>query len=105
MKKRIGTRIYDTETADLIHEAGGVRVYRKQTRGRECFAEIGGELHPLTETEASQYCRPAEPKTYFVRLDHDSHAKLAEIAKSEHCTMSEAARKIIAGDASEVSAS
>ena len=95
MKKRIGTRIYDTETADLIHEAGGVRVYRKQTRGRECFAEIGGELHPLTEAEASQYCRPAEPKTYFVRLDHDSHAKLAEIAKSEHCTMSEAVKRLI----------
>ena len=95
MKKRIGTRIYDTETADLIYEEGGLHVYRKQTRGRECFAEIGGELHPLTEAEASQYCRPAEPKTYFVRLDHDSHAKLAELAKAEDCTMSEAVKRLI----------
>jgi hypothetical protein len=95
MRKRIGTRIYDTETADLIHEAGGVRVYRKQTRGRECFMTDGSELFPLTAEESAVFCEPAEAKTYFVRLDHDSHARLTQIAKSEHCTMSEAVKKLI----------
>lgn len=95
MKKRIGTRIYDTETADLIHEAGGVRVYRKQTRGRECFAVEGGELRPLTAEESAHYCEPTEPTTYLVRLDRESHTRLAELAKAEDCTMSEAVKRLI----------
>ena len=95
MRKRIGTRIYDTETAELIYENGGQRVYRKRTRGRECFMTDGSELFPLTAEESAVFCEPTEAKTYFVRLDRESHTRLAELAKAEDCTMSEAVKKLI----------
>ena len=95
MKKSIGTRIYDTETADLIYEEGGLHVYRKQTRGRECFAVKGKELRPLTAEESAAFCEPAKPTTYLVRLDRESHTRLAELAKTENCTMSEAVKRLI----------
>ena len=95
MKKRIGSRIYNTETADLIYEEGGLHIYRKQTRGRECFAVEGEELRPLTAEESAHYCEPAEPSVYLVRLDRESHSLLAELAKAEDCSMSEAVKRLI----------
>lgn len=77
MKKRIGTRIYDTETAELIHEGSGFQIYRKRTRGRECFEVNRFGIWPICDPDIEAlYCKPTEPKTYFVRLDHDSHAKM-----------------------------
>ena len=48
MKKRIGSKLYDTETSELICRIDGGQLYRKRSREREWFAVYDdGRIRPL----------------------------------------------------------
>lgn len=48
MKKRLGSKIYDTDTAELVCPIDGGQLYRKRTRDREWFAVFeDGTIRPL----------------------------------------------------------
>ena len=88
MKKRIGSREYDTESAELIAEAGVGTVYRKRTRGREWFLVIGDRIEPLTDDEARSIIgetvyreRQPDPESWFVRVDKETHDRLSAESK------------------------
>ena len=53
MKKRIGSKLYDTETSELVAETGLGKLYQKRTRAREWFLLIDGRIEPLTDQEAA----------------------------------------------------
>lgn len=62
MRKRIGTKLYDTETAVLVDTTPeGVQIYRKTGRSQECFSyNPAGKnkhemFHDLTPEESEKY--------------------------------------------------
>jgi len=79
MKKRIGTRNYDTATAELIAvTSDGFSLYQKQSG--EYFATapnaLGGNLTPVSFKDAEEIAREAaDPKVYrnhFGEFSEDS---------------------------------
>ena len=102
MKKRIGTKIYDTETSEVVSVSPLGTLYRKRTRAREWFLQNGETIVPMTDREAramlgeSAY-REREPDTnsIMVRVDRDTHRIIADEAKRRGISMTEAIRALI----------
>ena len=103
MKKRIGTKLYDTDTSERIADVGVGILYRKQTRGREWFLEIGDNIESLTEPEArallGDTVRIERPQSdaVMVRVDRETHNVIAQKAKMLGISMTEAIRRIVLG--------
>lgn len=108
MKKRIGSRNYDTETAEYICDINGGQLYRKKTRGREWFAAFdSGGIKPLDvydpfdqilmetghipEKLMEEESAPAE---YRVRLDQVTYEKISEEAKRQGVAKAEIVRQL-----------
>lgn len=107
MKKRIGSRIYDTETSELICRIDGGQLYRKKTRDREWFAAFdSGQIRPLDPYDPSDMLLmetghlPAdllenpEPQEYRIRIDQDTYNRIAAASKSRSCSMAEVVRQL-----------
>lgn len=108
MKKRIGSKLYDTKTAELICSIDGGQLYRKKTRGREWFAAFdSGGIKPLDvydpydrilmetghvpENLMEEESAPAE---YRVRLDQKTYAKISDEAKKQGTSKAEVVRQL-----------
>ena len=99
MKKRIGSKLYDTEKSELICRMEEGSVYRKRTREREWFLVSGDSIEPLEDAEARAMtgtCEDPEPesKDIMVRVDRKTHAVIAAEAKRQGCSISEMIRKM-----------
>ena len=101
MKKRIGTKLYDTESAELIAGTIFGDVYRKRTRDREWFVVNGGHIIPMPDAEARSMLgenayTEKEPDTnsIMVRVDRETHARIAAEAKARGIPIGEVIRRM-----------
>ena len=103
MKKRIGSKLYDTDTTPhiAVNNNGDV-LYQKQTREREVFIVRGDEIIPLTLAEAFDLfpgaviaAQPTGTSGYQVRVDKDTHAKLREMADERKTTISNIVKELV----------
>lgn len=105
MKKRIGTKIYDTDTAEHICSIEGGQLYQKRTRDREWFAVMDdGSVRPLDvynpidrllmETGHMPNREEPESPTIMIRVDRETHGKIAEMAKADGCSITAELRKV-----------
>ena len=106
IKKRIGTKIYDTNTSECLCTIDGGILFQKRTRDREYFAVMDdGTVRPLDVYNPFDVLLmetghvPAEPEpestTIMVRVDRETHAKIAEMAKADGLSITAEIRKII----------
>ena len=101
MKKRIGPRLYDTDTSEMVADVGVGIMYRKKTRDREWFLLAGEHILPMTESEAraalgeSSYIEKSpEPTMYHIRVDRETHERITSAARKEGISMAEVVRKM-----------
>lgn len=104
MKKRIGSKLYDTETSELITDTIWGTIYRKKTREREWFIVYhspAGKIETLEDSEAramlgevSYIEKLPESKRIMIGVDRKTHAKIARAAKKEGLPISEFMKKI-----------
>lgn len=104
MKKRIGTKIYDTETSELISKTPFREFYRKKTRGREWFMVLNGKrIVPITEEQAITYVGKdvverqreyPEDATIMLRVDIPTHHKIERLARKEKLSITKFMRKL-----------
>lgn len=105
VKKRIGSKLYDTDTAELLCSIDGGQLYQKRTRDREFFAVMDdGTVRPLDvydpidrllmETGHLPTEVWEEPRSVMVRVDPDTHAILKAKAKAEGRTITQLMRQI-----------
>ena len=105
MKKRIGSKLYDTDTAELVSDSPFGKLYRKRTRDREWFfLPNGGSIQPLTDLEAmamlgepSEYSpgKP-EPQEYRIRIDRNTYDRIAAAAEEKDISMAAIFRSLAA---------
>lgn len=100
MKKRIGSKLYDTETSELIADVGVGILYRKKTREREWFLQIGQYIEPVGEAQARALLgeniyieKPPESKRIMIGIDRQTHEKIARAAKKKGLPISEFMRE------------
>ena len=108
MKKRIGSKLYDTDTAEPICSIDGGRLYRKRTRDREWFAAFDdGSIRPLDpydpidmllmETGHLPAGALEDPEPVYadrIRVDPDTHARISAASKRLGCSMAEVVRRL-----------
>ena len=101
MKKRIGTKLYDTATAEFISETVFGNLYRKRTRDREWFLLNGDIIMPMSDAEIKAMLgevsyREKEPDTgsIMIRVDRETHAVIARKAKEDGVSITEEMRRI-----------
>ena len=102
MKKRIGSKLYDTYTSEYIADVGVGILYRKKTREREWFLVMGGDhIEPVEDEQARALLgenvyheKPPESKRIMIGVDRQTHAKIARAAKKEGLPISEFMKKI-----------
>lgn len=102
MKKRIGTKLYNTETSEMVADVGVGVLYRKKTRlDRGWFLVIGNDVEPLEDAQACALLgenvyheRQPESKRIMIGVDRQTHAKIAREAKKEGLPISEFMKKI-----------
>lgn len=94
MKKRIATKIYNTDTADYICEKNGTILYQKRTRERGLFIVDGDEIKPVTKEQALEifpdaeiFPRAAENLTYTIRVDKQTYKTILEEAEKRGSSM------------------
>lgn len=106
MKKRIGSRNYDTETSEFIASVFGGDLYRKRTRDREYFllsqSDSGAKILPLLEKEAKAMLgddvridRKLETYVTYIRVDRDTHDIIAKLAKENGLSITKTLKMII----------
>ena len=100
MKKRIGSKLYDTETSELIADVGVGILYRKKTREREWFLQIGQYIEPLEDAQARALLgenvyheKPPESNRIMIGVDRETHAKISRAAKKKGVPISEFMRE------------
>lgn len=107
MRKRIGSRIYDTESSELVCSIEGGQLYQKRSRGREWFAVMDdGTVRPLdvydpldrllmeTGKLPEDLTKP-EPAEYRVRVDPETYEIISKAAESEGVPMSQIVRRAV----------
>lgn len=101
MRKRIGSRDYNTESSELIQDVGIGLLYRKRTRGREWFLLIGDDLEPVSDDQArallgdSVYVEhQPEPQSWMIRVDKETHDRITTAAYIAGISASELVRQL-----------
>lgn len=104
MRKRIGTKIYDTETSELISKTRNREFYRKKTRDREWFMVLNGKrIVPITEEQAKAHLGKdvverqreyPEGATIMLRVDIPTHHKIERLARKEKLSITKFMRKL-----------
>ena len=101
MKKRIGSKLYDTEKSEAVFVSPLGTLYRKRTRAREWFlCDEKYIFTPLTNEDAERLIgelpdNVPESATIMVRVDRETHNIIAEEAKRRGVSMTEALRSIV----------
>lgn len=102
MRKRLGTKLYDTDTSELMADTVFGQLYRKKTREREWFLVSENVLEPMTEAEAKamlgESYRPVkEPDTHWImiRVDRETHKKIATEAKKRGVSIAQLMKTIV----------
>lgn len=100
MKKRIGSKLYDTDSSELVADVGVGILYRKKTREREWFLQIGKYIEPVEDEQARgllgenvYHEKLPESKRIMIGVDRQTHAKIARAAKKEGLPISEFVKK------------
>ncbi len=105
MRKRIGTKVYDTDTSELVCSVEGGQLYRKRTRNREWFAVMDdGSVRPLDVYDPKDALLmetghvPPEPepesKDTMIRVDRETHAIIAAEARKRGVSITEMVRQM-----------
>ena len=101
MKKRIGSREYNTDSAELIAQTVMGEVYRKKTRGREWFLRTDETILPLEDAEARAMLgenvykeKPDDRKRVMIGVDLETHNIIAKKAKQEGKPISDIVRQM-----------
>lgn len=104
MRRRIGSRIYDTETAEVVSDVGVGILFRKRTRERQWFLLIGDHIEPLDEEHARALLgenvyreKPVDEKRIMIAVDRETHARIASSAKKMGVSIAEFLRKTFVG--------
>lgn len=90
MKKRIGTKLYDTDTAELVCDYDLGKVYRKKTGNGEFFVhnEKTGIIIALEYDTAKEIIKANAPKDVFDNLfslkGKDTTKKMIPISMSDY---------------------
>lgn len=103
MKKRIGSKLYDTDKSELVCGIDGGLLYRKRTRDREWFAVMDdGTIRPLDvydpldvllmETGRAYVPEEEPPASTMIRVDRETHELIAAEAKRRGVSISEMVR-------------
>lgn len=97
MKKRIGSRLYDTETAVCVgKDKNGDKIYRK--RNGEYFIARDGTIEILAVDDVPNRNAGGEERTRFgARIKSKNKAKLLKIAADQKINVNEALDQIIEG--------
>lgn len=103
MKKRIGTKLYDTDTSEMICSVEGGKLYRKCSRDRSWFLLTDdGTIRPLTVADQDlirigkdHIGEVTKPASTTIWVDRDTHSKLAAAAKQWGCSISEVVRRMV----------
>ena len=103
MKKRIGTKLYDTGASEMVANVGVGILYRKRTRKREYFLLIGGDhIEPLTDKEAQvllgedvRIDKKLDTDSVMIRVDRKTHTKIADRADKEGLSMAKYMKKLV----------
>lgn len=104
MKKRIGSKIYDTNTAEYLCSIDGGKLYQKRTREREYFAVFDdGTIRPLDVydpldmilMETGRIPERQQSDHVMVRVDRETHSIIAGLAKADGLSITEEMRKIV----------
>ena len=100
MKKRIGSKIYDTDSSELIADVGVGILYRKRTRKREWFLLIGDHIEPVDDKQArallgedARFERKLDTDSIMIRVDRTTHNKIAERAEQENLSITKFMKK------------
>jgi hypothetical protein len=104
LRKRIGTKLYDTDTAELLKEIEGGQLYQKRTRDREYFVVMDdGTIRPLdindpfdvvlVNVELKQQVPQSDH--VMIRVDRDTHTRITALAKRDGVSITEEVRRII----------
>ena len=100
MKKRIGTKLYDTDTSEMVADVGVGILYRKRTRKREWFLLIGDFIEPVDDRQARALLgedvripKDEEPVTTTIRVDSETHRKIEARADAEGLPISKFVKK------------
>lgn len=100
MKKRIGSKLYDTETSELISETALGKVYRKRTREREWFlCDEKYIFTPLTNEDAERLIGELpdsvpESASTMIRVDRETHTLISAEARRQNISITEMVRKM-----------
>lgn len=101
MKKRIGTKLYDTEKSEHISWTEMGDLFRKRTRDREWFLVCGEDILPLKDKEARALLgenvyheKPPKSVRIMVGIDRETHDKIAKAAKKKGVPISEIIRDL-----------
>ena len=102
MKKRVGSKLYDTETSEFIKDTVFGKLYRKKTRSREFFMVYNDGNCAVMPDEEAQYWvdEPISPKAtgssgYMVRIDKDVHEKIEKIGDIKQLSNSGVIRQLV----------
>ena len=104
MKKRIGTKLYDTDKSELIAETADGKIYRKRTRARDWFIVThDGQLDTIEENNVRDllgdevYNEKKLPDTDFtwIRVDRKTHGVIFQKAKEDNVSITEEVKRII----------
>ena len=87
MKKRIGTKLFDTDTSDLVCESALGQIFRKKTGLGEYFSCKDGMIIPLEYETAKDIIKACDPAAYdrlFVLRGKDTVKKILAISISDY---------------------
>lgn len=102
MKKRIGKRMYNTETSEFVADVGIGNLYRKRTCGREWFLAIGKDIEPMDDKQARALLgertyidKPVDEKRIMIGVYRETHAKIMNLAKEDDVKVADEVDKIV----------
>lgn len=100
MKKRIGSKLYDTETSEKVADVGVGILYRKRTRKREWFLLIGNIIEPVDDKQARallgedvRFEKKPDTDSIMIRVDRETHNRIAKRAEKEKLSITKFMRK------------
>ena len=102
MKKRIGTKLYNTDTSEKVADVGVGILYRKRTRKREWFLLIGDYSEPVDDKQAKALLgddvrieKKPDTDSIMIRVDRATHEKIAARAEKEGLSISKYMQKLV----------
>ena len=101
MKKRVGTKLYDTDSSEFLGGTEWGELYRKRTRNGGLFVVTSkGVIIPVSPEKAKEWMdidvEPTGSSGYLVRVDKETHAKLRMTAEKRGTAISKIVKELVA---------